>query len=249
MSDEHSNRKGLVSSAPYVSQREVSRNYLAEATEAERRALIEEQYPGFSDLISRRDLLFEMQSVDTSQSDGHPESETQYEPRVDPQQSTSVDELATMFGNTNFSTNSMVALSTTRADEALVDVHNSAYGPTDNQPTDNHSNAARSVKFQSPLIDKKSLESNTKVINNAPRPITATRARAMKEAPSNDRGLLCRVASSSPNAGSNNNPFFQIDNSANASKADDELMELLARIDNNVKSWNQGHSGYNGQAA
>ncbi|CAB0040569.1 unnamed protein product [Trichogramma brassicae] len=117
-----------------------------------------------------------------------------------------------MFGNTNFNTSSMVALSTTRADEVLVDVHNSAYGTTDNQPTDNRSNVARSVRFQSPLI------------NN-------------------------RVVSSSPKAGSNNNPFFQIDNSANISKADDELMELLARISNYVKSRNQGHSGYNGQAA
>ncbi|CAB0037069.1 unnamed protein product [Trichogramma brassicae] len=117
-----------------------------------------------------------------------------------------------MFGNTNFNTSSMVALSTTRADEVLVDVHNSAYGPTDNQPTDNRSNAARSVRFQNPLI------------NN-------------------------RVVSSSPKPGSNNNPFFQIDNSANISKADDELMELLARISNYAKSRNQGHSGYNGQAA
>ncbi|CAB0041034.1 unnamed protein product [Trichogramma brassicae] len=117
-----------------------------------------------------------------------------------------------MLGNTNFNTSSMVALSTTRADEVLVDVHNSAYGPTDNQPTDNRSNAARSVRFQSPLI------------NN-------------------------RVVSSSPKPGSNNNPFFQIDNSANIFKADDELMELLARISNYAKSRNQGHSGYNGQAA
>ncbi|CAB0039509.1 unnamed protein product [Trichogramma brassicae] len=36
---------------------------------------------------------------------------------------------------------------------------------------------------------------------------------------------------------------------ANISKADDELMELLARISNYAKSRNQGHSGYNGQAA
>ncbi|CAB0033669.1 unnamed protein product, partial [Trichogramma brassicae] len=117
-----------------------------------------------------------------------------------------------MFGNTNFNTSSMVALSTTRADEVLVDVHNSAYGPTDNQPTDNRSNAARSVRFQSPLI------------NN-------------------------RVVLSSPKPGSNNNPFFQIDKCANVSKADDQLMELLALIHNYVRSRNQGHSGYNGQAA
>ncbi|CAB0041064.1 unnamed protein product [Trichogramma brassicae] len=116
-----------------------------------------------------------------------------------------------MLGNTNFNTSSMVALSTTQADEVLVDVHNSAYGPTDNQPTDNRSNAARSVRFQSPLI-------NNRVV-------------------------------SSPKPGSNNNPFFQIDNSTNISKADDELMELLARISNYAKSRNQGHSGYNGQAA
>ncbi|CAB0043058.1 unnamed protein product [Trichogramma brassicae] len=36
---------------------------------------------------------------------------------------------------------------------------------------------------------------------------------------------------------------------SNVSKADDELMKLLARINNYVKSRNQGHSGYNGQAA
>ncbi|CAB0029828.1 unnamed protein product [Trichogramma brassicae] len=249
MSNEQSNSKGSVSSAPYVSQRDFSRNYLTEATEAERRALIEEQYPGFSDFISRRESFIETQSVDSSHSDGHSESETQYEPRGNGQQSASVDELATMFGNTNFSASSMVALSMTRADEVLVDVHNYAYGPTDNQPTENRSNAARNVKFQSPLVDTKSIESSTKVINNAARPVTTTGARAMKKAPLNDRGLLDGVASSSPNAGSNNNPFFQIDNSTNASKADDELMELLARIGNYIKSRNQGHSGYDGQAA
>ena len=102
------NHKGEESDTPFALQREVTSNYFLTASEAERRALIEEQYPGFADFINRRNSLIEMQSVDTSQSDEHPDSETQYEPRVDAQQSASVDELATMFGNKNFNTSSIL---------------------------------------------------------------------------------------------------------------------------------------------
>uniref|UniRef100_A0ABD2X0C0 Uncharacterized protein n=1 Tax=Trichogramma kaykai TaxID=54128 RepID=A0ABD2X0C0_9HYME len=138
----HFKKQGVESRAAYVSQLEVSRNYLAEASEAERRALIEEQYPGFADFINRRNSLNEVQSGETSQSDAHSDSESRDEPQDDAKYSVSVDELATMFSNTNFNTSPMVALSTTRADEVLVDIHNSDYGPIDNQSTENRSDTA-----------------------------------------------------------------------------------------------------------
>uniref|UniRef100_A0ABD2VRF6 Uncharacterized protein n=1 Tax=Trichogramma kaykai TaxID=54128 RepID=A0ABD2VRF6_9HYME len=253
MPNEFNNRRGVESSAPYVSQREISRNYFAEASEAERRTLIEEQYLGFADFINRQNSLIEMQSVDTSQSDAYSDSDSRDEPQGNAKHSASVDELATMFSNTNFNTSSMVALSTTRADEVLVDIHNAAYGPTNNQPTESRSDTARSVRFQSPIINKTAMKSHKKVVNEAPHPTSCTTGAMtvggnMNETLLNDRRLLCGAISSTPKPFSSNNPFLQIDDNANAPKADDELMELLSRIDNYVKSRNQGHNGYNGQA-
>uniref|UniRef100_A0ABD2WDD2 Uncharacterized protein n=1 Tax=Trichogramma kaykai TaxID=54128 RepID=A0ABD2WDD2_9HYME len=145
-----------------------------------------------------------------------------------------------MFGRTNFNTSSVAALSTTRADEVLVDVHTPAFGPSNNQTIENSSSTARSVRFQGPLINSGAMENCIRVINEVPHPTTGpgtastiTVGRIMNET---------LLFSSSPEPRSNTNPFFGIDNSAEAQKADDELMELLSRISNYVKSRDQGHS-------
>ncbi|KAL7299203.1 hypothetical protein TKK_0007799 [Trichogramma kaykai] len=239
MPNEINNHRGVESRAPYVSQREVSRNYLAEASEAERRALIEEQYPGFADFINRRNPSYEMQSGGSLQSDAYSDTEIRDDPRSSEKHSTSVDELAAMF-DTNFNTSSVAALSTTRADEVLVDVHTPAFGPSNNQTKENSSSTARSVRFQGPLINSGAMENCTRLVNEVPHPTTGpgtastmTVGRIMNET---------LLFSSSPEPRSNTNPFFGIDNSAEAQKADDELMELLSRISNYVKSRDQGHS-------
>uniref|UniRef100_A0ABD2W489 CCHC-type domain-containing protein n=1 Tax=Trichogramma kaykai TaxID=54128 RepID=A0ABD2W489_9HYME len=226
--------------APYVSQREVSRNYLAEASEAERRTLIEEQYPGFADFINRRNPSNEMQSGESSQSDAHSDTEIRDELRGSEKHSASVDELAAMFGSTNFNTSSAAALSMTRADEVLVDVHTPVYGPPNSQMIGNSSSTARSVRFQGPLINNTAMEDCTRVVNEVPQPTTGpgTTSTMTVGCIMNETLLF----SSSPKSRSNTNPFFGIDNSAEAPKADDELMELLSRITNYVKTRDQGHS-------
>uniref|UniRef100_A0ABD2WZX8 Uncharacterized protein n=1 Tax=Trichogramma kaykai TaxID=54128 RepID=A0ABD2WZX8_9HYME len=91
------------------------------------------------------------------------------------------------------------------------------------------------------------MKSHKKVVNEASYPTSGTTGamavgRIMNRTLLNDRGLLCRVISSSSKPFLSNNPFLQIDDNVNAPKADDELMELLSRIDNYVKSRNQGHN-------